>query len=336
MAHVNVDQSRAICPPKAYRPKTEGDFKQWVRHSEHYFTLLNIDNARKITMLLYNLREKASGTAFHIGLTDANNYDVAIQALMQYFSTVETPEELRTKFHQRFQFPKKSLKHYAMELRVLSLKAYPTMDEDVLEEMAKTQFILGVKFFINRERLIVKRPEKFKDAIEFARLSEEPGKTASGNPPPFNRNVFVAMPFRNSDNSRTHNNFKSSGSKNFSRNNFYDQTNVNEIFKNYNACCSYGSGQPQAPPQQQTCCKCGQLGHLANVCRSMPANMVEYSGPNQKQKSVFMSTFNKGQVPQTRTPFLKFTNNFICENSNSPSTEVDTAGAVFATGEITF
>ena len=44
-----------------------------------------------------------------------------------------------------------------------------------------------------------------------------------------------------------------------------------------------------------------------------------------------MSTFNKGQVPQTRTPSLKFTNNVICENSISSSTEADTAGAVFAT-----
>ena len=81
----NVDQSRAIRPPKAYRPKTDGDFKQWVRHLEHYFTLLNIDNGCKTTMLLYNLGEEASVTAFHLGLTDATDYEVAKQALMQYF-----------------------------------------------------------------------------------------------------------------------------------------------------------------------------------------------------------------------------------------------------------
>ena len=55
-----------------------------------------------------------------------------------------------------------------MELRVLSSKAYPIMDRNVLEEMAKQQFILGVRNSITRERLIVKRPEKLKDAIEFA------------------------------------------------------------------------------------------------------------------------------------------------------------------------
>ena len=35
MANVNVDQSRAIRKLKAYRPKIDGDFKQWVRHLEH-------------------------------------------------------------------------------------------------------------------------------------------------------------------------------------------------------------------------------------------------------------------------------------------------------------
>ena len=195
MANANVDQSRAIRPPKAYRPKTDRDIKQWVRHLEHYFTLLNIDVARKTTMLLYNLGEEASLTAFHLGLTDASDYDEAKKALMQYFSPVETPEELRTKFHQRFQSSDESLEHYAMKLRVLSSKAYPTMDKDVLEEMAKQQFILGVRNSITRERLIVKLPEKLKDAIEFARLSEVAGKTARGNPPPSNKNVFAAMPF---------------------------------------------------------------------------------------------------------------------------------------------
>ena len=82
-----------------------------------------------------------------------------------------------------------------MELRVFSMKAYPTMYEDVLEEMVKQQFILGVRNSITREILIVKLPENFKDAIEFARLSELAGRTARGNPPPSNKNVFVAMHF---------------------------------------------------------------------------------------------------------------------------------------------
>ena len=116
------------------------------------------------------------------------------------------------------------------------------MDKDVLEEMAKQQFILGVRNYITRERLIVKRSAKHKGAIEFARLSEVAGKTARSNPPPSNNNGFVAMPFRNSDYSQTRNNFESPSSRNLSNNNFYSKKNFNENFKNYNARSSYGSG----------------------------------------------------------------------------------------------
>ena len=66
-------------------PKIDGDFKTWVRHLEHYFTLLNVGDGRKTTVLLYYLRDEASNIAFHLNITDATNYDDAKEALMQYF-----------------------------------------------------------------------------------------------------------------------------------------------------------------------------------------------------------------------------------------------------------
>ena len=146
----NYDQSKAIRPPKAYLSKTDGDFKQWVRQLEHYFALLNIDNARKTTMLLYNLGNEASLTAYHLGLSDNSDYEAAKTALMQYFSPIETPEELRTIFYQRYQNVDETPEHYAMTIRVLSSKAYPNLDDNFLEEMAKHQFILGVRNPITR------------------------------------------------------------------------------------------------------------------------------------------------------------------------------------------
>ena len=49
-----------------------------------------------------------------------------------------------------------------------------------------------------------------------------------------------------------------------------------------------------------------------------------------------MSTLNQGQVLQTRTHSIKFTNNVTCESSNSALTKSDPAGAVFATAEGAF
>ena len=95
-AGAGLDLTRSIRLPNSYNPKKDGDFKTWVRHLEHYFTLLNMGDDRKTTVLLYYLGVEASNTAFHLNLTEATNYEEAKNALMQYFSPVETPEELRT------------------------------------------------------------------------------------------------------------------------------------------------------------------------------------------------------------------------------------------------
>ena len=41
-----VDLNRSIRTPKPYYPKKDRDFKTWVRHLEHYFTLLNVGDGR--------------------------------------------------------------------------------------------------------------------------------------------------------------------------------------------------------------------------------------------------------------------------------------------------
>ena len=44
------------------------------------------------------------------------------------------------------------------------------MSPEELEDMAKRQFILGVRNNVMRERLIVHCPNNFKEAIEYTRL----------------------------------------------------------------------------------------------------------------------------------------------------------------------
>ena len=65
-----------------------------------------------------------------------------------------------------------------MELRVLCSKAYTRMNPEELDEMAKQQFILGIRNNISRERLVIQRPTKLKDAIEYTRLLEVANTTA--------------------------------------------------------------------------------------------------------------------------------------------------------------
>ena len=253
------DLMKTIRAPKAYRPKIDGDFKDWVRHLEHYFTLLNIDPQRRTTMLLYYLGDEASKAAFHLNLDDNTRYEDAKAELMQYFSPVETPEELRAKFHQRYQNSDESLEHFAMEIRVLCSKAYPDMRENDLDNMAKQQFALGVRNAITRERLIVKRPERLKDAIEYARLSEVAGRTAKLSAPSNQKNIVASV---QGTNGRGSNDRKGLGAQNFQANQRYNNFQNKQVY-NWRPGNSNTQGR-----DQRICYSCGKPGHIAKNCYS--------------------------------------------------------------------
>ena len=67
------------------------------------------------------------------------------------------------------------------------------MGPEELDDMAKQQFILGVRNNVMRERLIVHRPKNLKEAIEYGRLLEVANRTARGKASPNVRGVFAAF-----------------------------------------------------------------------------------------------------------------------------------------------
>ena len=85
----------------------------------------------------------------------------------------------------------KHMSTFAMELQVLCFKAYKFKEPDELEDIAKQQFILGVKNNIIRERIIVHCSTNTKDAIENGRLLEVANRIACGEASPNVRGVFA-------------------------------------------------------------------------------------------------------------------------------------------------
>ena len=242
-----------------------------MRHLEHYFTILNVGDGRKTTELLYLLGDGASNTACHLNISDATNYDDATEALMQYFSSVEIPEELHTKFHQRYQGPDATLDHFSMELRVLCSKAYKSMGPDELEDMAKQQFIHGVWNNIIRERFIVHRPKNMKDAIEYGRLLEVANRTAREAASPNVKEVFAAFPTLTAP--RQTNQTNNRGGYAFSQRENHQSCGAPGGMQTQTAA-SYSSGYvaPNGPPPHKpiTCYTVGKLGHKSIECRSKP------------------------------------------------------------------
>ena len=77
------------------------------------------------------------------------------------------PEKLRTHYvYQRYHYNEETLKHFAMELRVVCSKVYKSMGPEELEDMAKQQFILGVRNNLMRDKLIVHCFKHLKEAIK--------------------------------------------------------------------------------------------------------------------------------------------------------------------------
>ena len=65
------------------------------------------------------------------------------------------------------------------------------------EDMAKQQFILGVRNNVRRVRLIVYRLNNLKEAIEYGRVLEVANRTACGAASPNVKGVFAAFPTHN-------------------------------------------------------------------------------------------------------------------------------------------
>ena len=145
-----LDLNRSIRTRKPYYPKNTV-FLRRMHHLEHQLLLLNVGDKRQTTVLLFYFKDEASNTAFHLNITDAINYADAKEALMQYFSPVETLEEVSAKFHQRYQVNNERLKQIAMKLRVFCSKAYKSMGpEELEEEIQWVQKYMNV--FLSRQR----------------------------------------------------------------------------------------------------------------------------------------------------------------------------------------
>ena len=197
---------------------------------------------------------------------------------------------MRTKFHQRYQGPDETLEHFAMELKVLCSKAYKTMNADELEEMAKQQFILGVRNNVAREKLIIHRPVTLRDAIEYGRLLEVAGRTVRV---PVNNNVrsvFAAVP--TGDNTRYNNTPTNQFGNQFNQR-FDNAMRVSSDWPRFAQSPNPNGNQREqpnanAPRKPIICFTCGKPGHKANVCRSgppsssVPANAVKPNPNSQK------------------------------------------------------
>ena len=163
------------------------------------------------------------------------------------------------------------------------------MGPDELENIAKQQFILGVRNNTIRERLIVHRPKNLKDAIEYGRLIEVANRTARWASSPNVRRVFAAFPTPSP--TRQTNLTNNRGGYAFNQGANYGPRAAPGGIRT-STVSSYSSGYvaPNVPPPRKpiTSYTCGKLGHKSIECRSRPPIATQWGN------------FVKGQWPTKR------------------------------------
>ena len=200
------------------------------------------------------------------------------------------------------------------------------MEPDELEDMAKQQFIFGVRNNLIRKRLIVHRPKNMKDAIEYGRLLDVANWTARSVASPNVKGMFAAIPTLTAPRQTNQTNNRG-GSACGQRENCQFR-GAHGGMPTLTAV-SYSSGYvgPNGPPPRKpiTCYTCGKLGHKSIECRSKPPIPIQsgnFVKGNCLTKRYDHTSNSKPKLPQS---------NIIVQSDENDS-ESNDDGMVFTEG----
>ena len=242
----------------------------------------------RTAVLLLNLGSEIAYTAKCLGVDSTIAYDEACRRLVEHFSPVETPEELRGQFQLRRQEPEESIERYSRELRVLAAKAFPNAEEEMLQTLMVTQFVNGIRDPDTRARLILRRCKDLHEAVSAARLSEVANRTVRSSKPTA---VFAVGDARRYPSYRQQNprpqwqQFNNQSQRQFGPigQRFGPPQYFNQNQRPYGGWPP-SSSFPRAAqtfPFKGTCFNCQKVGHRARECRIPVSHVRQTSNRGQ-------------------------------------------------------
>lgn len=160
----------SVRPPQKF--SASADLQLWLLRFELYVREAAIPSGQRVKELLSLLEDEPFRVVSQQGLLESESYDSVKSCLLQRFS----PEgnELEWQFHlqNRLQKPNEPLADFAGELRVLVAKAYPEWTEGQRIELARNQFIRGVRSSSVQLQLMKEKPTTLDAALTIARQLE--------------------------------------------------------------------------------------------------------------------------------------------------------------------
>ena len=265
-------------------------------------------------MLLLLLDLNLFKAARHLNIKSDTPY-LEVKQNLKDITQSQTQEEVRDKLNLRVQEVGETIESFAPNVKLISHKAYPNSDPQLLESMMMHVFVNGLRDPNSRERVILYSPKTLTEDAKYARFSETAVRVAHRTPQAASTSVNAMNPSQNNrtqpqrqsgnnqfcGNNRTplRGGFNGTQSNNRTQDkrteNFYKLNNragtVNSS-QNQRTCFNCGKRghlskdcryAKQQQPRQVQCYNCKKFGHKANVCRA-PKQHSYQTGPNCGQR----------------------------------------------------
>ncbi|KAK3106230.1 hypothetical protein FSP39_015710 [Pinctada imbricata] len=153
------------------KPATYDGSTSWLDYKSHFeacATLCKWSYTEKGLFLSVSLRGLAQGVLGNLSAATQMDYDQLVTALNDRFAPPDQMELYRIQLRERRQKASESLPELAQHVRRLTNLAYPTVQADVKETLAKDQFIDALIDSDLRLRIKQARPKSLNDAVRHA------------------------------------------------------------------------------------------------------------------------------------------------------------------------
>ncbi|RNA30086.1 Transposon Ty3-G Gag-Pol poly [Brachionus plicatilis] len=163
-----------IQAPNAFDPNSD-DIKDWIKNFDMFFKINNIPDNRKVIMFLKLDQECMKNVdEYPISENDSQAYQKLKSLLIQLYDSKENSNPKRS-FSERRQLENENVHLFVTQLRILSKKAFPGVDQNVTDTFIADQFIDGLKSTEIQIKLKVARPtlNSLSEITELASRYEE-------------------------------------------------------------------------------------------------------------------------------------------------------------------
>ena len=149
-----------VCARPPPRFSEDGDFGLWIQRFELYLEEAEVPPAKRARELVSLLDDRPFRYVSQLGLLTSNaSYEAVKSELRKQFCPAADETEWQFRLQSRRQKSGETLAEYAGELRMLADRAYPDWAVENRLEMARNQFVQGVRSSSIQLSLMKEKPK---------------------------------------------------------------------------------------------------------------------------------------------------------------------------------